>query len=399
MPLNFYHHSVVHYDLHDNQNSHESTTLNEKYGLPAGRLRSFIDSYHGLKSKSGDTHVANCASCHGVHRILQSSDEFSSIHPNNLQKTCGECHPNISERLAATPIHTFSENDKNTRSAAAIIIEKIYIIAIIVIIGLMIIHWIIDLIRQVINIMHKPQVQRMRTNEVFQHTLTMVSFIILVITGFTLRFGDGWLAKFFFGWEGGFELRGIIHRVAAVIFIITTIWHVLYLMFTTRGKAFFKDMLPGLIDLTQFYERIMYNLGRRKNTPQFKRFGYVEKAEYWAIVWGTVVMILSGIFLWFDNYFSLFLPKGFFDVSVVIHYWEAWLATLAIVVWHLYSTLFSPHVYPMNPSWITGKMPEDMYKREHPEHLEEAKEEEKSAIRKEMDTLSLSRKDIPPKEK
>jgi hypothetical protein len=110
-------------------------------------------------------------------------------------------------------------------------------------------------------------------------------------------------------------------------------------------------------------------------------------------------MILSGIFLWFDNYFSLFLPKGFFDVSVVIHYWEAWLATLAIVVWHLYSTLFSPHVYPMNPSWITGKMPEDMYKREHPEHLEEAKEEEKSAIRKEMDTLSLSRKDIPPKEK
>ncbi|MEE8479072.1 MAG: cytochrome b/b6 domain-containing protein, partial [Candidatus Neomarinimicrobiota bacterium] len=378
---------------------HESTTLNEKYGLPAGRLRSFIDSYHGLKSKAGDTHVANCASCHGVHRILQSSDEYSSIHPSNLQTTCGECHPKISERLAASPIHTFSENDANERSPVAIIVEKIYIIAIIVIIGLMLIHWLIDLIKQIVNSMRKPQVRRMRTHEVWQHTLTMVSFIVLAISGFALRFNEGWITEFFFGWERGFELRGLIHRISAVVFTITALWHLVFILFTTRGKTFFNDMWPNLLDFTQFYERIMYNLGKRDKTPQFKRFSYIEKAEYWALAWGTVVMIVTGIFLWFDNYFSLFLPKGFFDVSLVIHYWEAWLATLAIGVWHLYSTLFNPHVYPMNTSWLTGKMPEDMYKQEHPEHLEEAKKEEKELIRKEMDTLSLSRKDIPPKEK
>ncbi|RLD27219.1 MAG: hypothetical protein DRI70_04735, partial [Bacteroidetes bacterium] len=108
-------------------------------------------------------------------------------------------------------------------------------------------------------------------------------------------------------------------------------------------------------------------------------------------------MIITGIVLWFDNYFSLFLPKGFLDVSLVVHYWEAWLATLAIGVWHLYATLFNPHVYPMNPSWITGKMPEDMYRHEHPLHLEEAKNDEKASIRKTLNEMSIARKDIPPK--
>ena len=374
---------------------HESATLNEKYGLPTDRLKTFIDSYHGLKSKAGDTHVANCASCHGVHRILPSTDEDSSIHPSNLQQTCGECHPKISERLAAAPIHGIT--DEGLRNPVADIVEKIYIIAIIVIIGFMLLHWIIDLIRQIVNSMRKPQVRRMRTHEVWQHTFIMLSFIVLAISGFALRFSEAWITDLFFGWERGFELRGLIHRISAVVFIFTILWHLVFIIFSQRGKTFFKDMWPNMLDFVQFYERIMYNLGRRDKTPQFKRFSYIEKAEYWALVWGTAVMIITGIFLWFDNYFSLFLPKGFLDVSLVIHYWEAWLATLAIGVWHLYSTLFNPHVYPMNTSWLTGKMPEEMYKHEHPEYLEEAKKEETTLIRKQMDTLSISRKDIPAK--
>lgn len=374
---------------------HDSARLNEKYGLPTARLRTFIDSYHGLKSKSGDTHVANCASCHGVHRILPSTDETSSIHPNNLKQTCGECHPKISDRLAAAPIHGIG--GEGLLTPVAVIIEKIYILAIIVIIGFMIIHWIIDLIRQIVNSMRKQQVRRMRTHEVWQHTLIMISFIALAISGFALRFSDAWISEFFFGWERGFELRGLIHRISAVVFTLTVIWHTVFILFMPRGKVFLKDMWPNLLDFMQFYERIMYNLGRRDKTPQFKRFSYIEKAEYWALVWGTVVMIITGIFLWFDNYFSLFLPKGFLDVSLVIHYWEAWLATLAIGVWHLYSTLFNPHVYPMNTSWLTGKMPEDMYKREHPEHLEEAKKEERDLLKKEMDSLSISKKDLENK--
>jgi len=97
--------------------------------------------------------------------------------------------------------------------------------------------------------------------------------------------------------------------------------------------------------------------------------GYIEKAEYWALIWGSIIMTITGTLLWFDNFFvsALGLPKGILDVVLVIHYYEAWLATLAIVVWHGYSVLLSPHIYPMNPAWITGKMPRDMYLHEHPE--------------------------------
>jgi cytochrome b subunit of formate dehydrogenase len=352
---------------------HESAVLNEKYGLQSGRLATFIDSYHGLKTKAGDTHVANCASCHGVHRILPSSDPTSTIYPGNLQKTCGECHPGISVALASMPIH--GVRGEGLRTPAAEIVEDIYIIAIIVIIGLMVIHWLLDLGRQIKNLLDtRPRVRRMTASEVWQHTFLMLSFIVLVISGFSLRFDQSAIARFFFGWEGGFELRGTVHRVAAVAFMFTVLWHMLFLT-TGRGRHFVGDMLPVRQDFLFFGNRILYNLGLRPWKPCIQRFSYVEKAEYWALVWGTVVMILTGLMLWFDNQVIEWLPKGALDVALVVHYWEAWLATLAIAVWHMYATVFNPHVYPMNTSWLNGMMPESMYEHEHPGHLAQARAE------------------------
>jgi cytochrome b subunit of formate dehydrogenase len=343
---------------------HQSITLTERYGISTGRRPSFIDNYHGLKTKAGDLEVANCASCHGVHLILPSSNPASRVNADNLRNTCGECHPGITSELAATPIHGFVEGGEESKVAG--IVRIVYILAIIVIIGLMALHWIIDLWRQIVNVMRKPQVRRMWADEVWQHTLLMVSFIVLVITGFSLRYGDSWYATLLFGWDYGFTVRGIIHRVAAVVMVVSTLWHLLYL-FSRRGRRFLKDMMPNFDDFRQFVQRILYNLGLSKKEPRFKRFSYVEKAEYWALVWGNAVMIITGFLLWFDNFFVSFLPKEFLEVALVIHFYEAILATLAIVIWHLYSTVFNPHVYPMNPSWLTGKMPRDMFEHEHPD--------------------------------
>ena len=150
---------------------HESAVLFEKYGLETERLTTFIDSYHGLKSKAGDTHVANCASCHGVHRILPSSDPESTIHPDNLRNTCGDCHPKITTRLASQPIH--GATGEGLRGEAADLVEKIYIVAIVIIIGLMVLHWLIDLVRQIRLVMQRrPQIRRMLPYEVWQHTLS-----------------------------------------------------------------------------------------------------------------------------------------------------------------------------------------------------------------------------------
>jgi formate dehydrogenase gamma subunit len=371
---------------------HESAVLNEKYGLATGRLASFIDSYHGLKSKAGDPHVANCGSCHGVHRILPSSDPRSSVHPDNLQKTCGDCHPGISASLAAQPIHGVT--GQGLRTEVADVVERIYIVVIVLTIGLMVIHWLIDLFRQLrAHLRSRPQVRRMRLNEVWQHALLALTFIALVISGFSLRFSDSWFARLFFGWEGGFEWRGNVHRIAAVLFTLTAAWHMIYVAATIRGRRFVRDMLPTMKDAAQMRDKMLYNLGRKAEAPRFGRFSYVEKAEYWALIWGTVLMTVTGVLLWFDNFFIQHMPKGVLDVALVIHYWEAWLATLAILVWHMYSTVFNPEVYPMNPSWITGNMPDEMYRHEHPEHYEQARAETDAEIREELARMSVPREE------
>ncbi len=230
----------------------------------------------------------------------------------------------------------------------------------------MVIHWLIDLRKQIQLVNQKPQIQRMTYGEVWQHTFLMVTFIVLVFTGFSLRFSEAWWVKLLFGWQGGFQLRGLIHRVAAGLFIFTVIWHIFFLI-TRRGRQFAVDMIPEKADFKQFFQSMAYNLNLSKTKPAFGRFSYVEKAEYWALVWGAAVMIFSGFFLWFDNIASRWFAKGFLDVMLVVHYYEAWLATLAILIWHMYSTVFSPNVYPMNPSWYTGKMPKEIYEHEHPE--------------------------------
>ena len=342
---------------------HESARLNEKYGTPGGRYQSWVDSYHGLKSKAGDLTVANCSSCHGAHRILPHTDPTSSIFPANLQTTCGQCHPGISAQMASTKIHG---TPGTSQTPLANVVKSIYIVLIIVVIGVMIIHWLLDLFKQIRGVNKLPQVRRMNFNEVWQHAFLTVTFIVLVASGFSLRYSESWWTNLLFGWEGGFELRGIIHRVAAVLLVLTAFWHMIYLA-SRRGRKFFSDIMPTKKDIVQFFEMLAYYIGLRRDHPRFARFSYVEKAEYWALVWGTVIMAVTGFALWFDNLVVQWFPKGALDVMLVIHYYEAWLATLAILVWHMYSTVFNPKVYPMNPSWYTGKMPVEMLRTEHPD--------------------------------
>jgi asparagine N-glycosylation enzyme membrane subunit Stt3 len=80
----------------------------------------------------------------------------------------------------------------------------------------------------------------------------------------------------------------------------------------------------------------------------------VEKAEYWAVVWGAVVMIATGLLLWANNLVLKLLPKSWLDVATSVHFYEAVLATLAILVWHFYPVIFDPDVYPLNTAFLTG---------------------------------------------
>lgn len=341
---------------------HESASLNDKYSIPTGRVKTWVDSYHGLKSTGGDVGVANCASCHDAHLILPHTDSLSTIHASNLQQTCGSCHPGISATLARTTVH----GSPGGSSPISNLVETLYIIAIFLIVGFMVGHAVIDYRKQLGVLRAMPQVQRMNRNEVAQHWGLMISFVVLVITGFSLRYSDAWWSHLLFGWEGGAPARGLIHRIAGVVLIGSSIWHLLYL-FTPRGKQFISDIWVKRRDLSDLISAIRYNLGLSQTRPTFERFGYVEKIEYWALIWGTIVMVVTGLLLWFDNTVIRFVPRELLDIALVIHFYEAVLASLAILVWHLYSTVFNPSVYPMNPAWLSGQMPEKMFRHEHGE--------------------------------
>lgn len=376
---------------------HNAMVLNEKYGLQGSKEAQYIDSYHGMKSGEGDSSVANCASCHGAHRILPSSDPESSVNTANLKRTCGECHPKITDTIAQSPIHGVGEVQK--RAPIAEWVQQIYIVLIIVVIGGMFLHNALDYISRVRAMLaRRPRVRRMRMDEVWQHTLLMVSFIVLVISGFSLTYHQSFIAKFFFGWEGGFAMRGTVHRIAAVIMIVGSFWH-LFFLFTSRGRQFVKDMMPCIEDVHFLINRLLNFIGKGEAQGCSQRFNYTEKAEYWALIWGTIVMAATGLLLWFDNFFSAFFGRTVFDVAVMIHFWEAWLATLAILVWHLYGVIFNPDVYPMNPAWINGTMSEELYQHEHPGHLEEARAETDDLLHRHMSKIrrDLGNDDEPPK--
>jgi cytochrome b subunit of formate dehydrogenase len=364
---------------------HSSLQLSEKYGIASNRINTFEDSYHGLAMRGGSLQVANCASCHGVHNILPSTDPRSLVHKDNLTATCGSCHPGANERFATGRVHVLY--DSKEEEPILYWISTIYIILIFVIIGGMLLHNALDYYRKARNkllmrrgLMPSHHVQshrlyvRMTLDERMQHLSLMLSFWVLVVTGFMLRFPDAWWVRIINDiYAPAFDLRGVIHRVAGVVMILASLYHVYYLAFTKRGRELFVDILPRISDATDAWRMLKYNLGLSSDKPKFDRFSYIEKSEYWALVWGTIVMALTGVFMWFDNYFMNIFTKTGYEVARVIHYYEAWLATLAIIVWHIYFVMFNPDVYPMNLSWIKGTLTEEEMMHEHPLELERIK--------------------------
>ncbi|MBI4168500.1 MAG: cytochrome b/b6 domain-containing protein [Acidobacteria bacterium] len=168
-----------------------------------------------------------------------------------------------------------------------------------------------------------------------------------------------------------FEWRGPLHRIAAILLVGASLAHIAYLAFTARGGEFLGEIAPRREDLTDALAVLQYNLRLTDTRPQFGRFSYVEKCEYWALVWGTLLMSLTGPILWFEETFIGPLNKLGWDVARTIHFYEAWLATLAILVWHTYYAIFNPDVYPMNLAWLTGTISEAEMAKEHPLELAE----------------------------
>ena len=350
---------------------HSDERLELRYNLPADRVPSYADSYHGLASRGGSQSVANCASCHGVHNIFRSNDPRSTVNTANLSKTCGNCHAGAGEHFVIGPVHVST----STGPASPIVkwIRWTYLALIPLTLGFMIVHNLLDFLMKLIRRQPRhetgAQVSRMNLNFRIAHAGVVLSFPTLVVTGFALKFPEAWWARPLLLLEGHFAFRGAVHRGAAVVLVVSTLYHVIHLAINRRDRLFLKAMLPEPKDVIDLAQVFAHNLGLTKAEPQFAKFNYAEKVEYWAFMWGTVVMTVSGCLLWFNNFTLRHFPKWVSDAATAVHYYEALLATFSILLWHFYMVIFDPLVYPMDTAWLNGKVPADHYRHSRPAYF------------------------------
>jgi len=365
---------------------HEGVALTQEFGVASERVSSYQASYHGLASRLGSKVVANCASCHGVHNILPSSDPKSMINAANLPQTCGQCHVGATANFTKGRIHlgaaltSGAAYGYDVSVVGTTVVRWIYLPLIVLVIGGMVVHNALVWRKKAAakRRYESRTIIRLTRNQRWQHWLLLTSFLVLVLSGFALQYPNSWLA-----WLLGSNepFRRTIHRMAAVIMLITGTYHVLYLALSSEGRQWVKDMLPKGKDVKDVAQNFGYYLGLRADKPKIARFGYAEKAEYWAVVWGTIIMGLTGLMIWFKIGIFGFLPRWWIDIALAIHFYEAVLATLAIVVWHFYQVIFDPDIYPANFAFIDGRVSEASYKEEHELAYEQMKEQ---AAREEM---------------
>ncbi len=340
---------------------HDNVRLTRKFGLPGDRTLSFDASFHGLAAKAGSQTVANCASCHGVHNILPSSDPKSTIAPKNLPATCGKCHEGAGTRFALGPVHQWAGRTEPVSVAWA---RRAYLVLIPLCVGLMFLYNFGDWVRKLRKRLRTggpvaPQLPpirplRMYRVERFLHAGLATSFIVLAWTGFQLKYPDQWWARQAVVLEGGVTARGVVHRAAAIVFVATAIAHLVSLIASRRLRQHWKNLWPRYTDAGEALGGLAYNLGLTSRRPAISPYSFVEKAEYWAVVWGGVVMTVTGVLLWANTLALKWLPKEALDFSTAVHFYEALLACLSIVVWHFYVVIFDPDVYPMDTAWFGG---------------------------------------------
>ena len=215
----------------------------------------------------------------------------------------------------------------------------------------------------------QPMYKRFTISDRIEHWSEMIAFFTLGLTGLIQRYAEWPISLQIMEWMGGIEQVRLIHHGAAVLLMLAVIYH-----FGAAGYKYYVKrapikMLPNLRDITNAWGWVLYYLGQREHHPQEGRFTFGEKLEYWAFVWGTIVMGLTGFALWNPLATSKYFPGTVIPAAKIAHSLEAVLAVLAIIIWHFYNV----HVKMFNKSMFTGKMSEEEMLHEHPLELADIK--------------------------
>ena len=218
-----------------------------------------------------------------------------------------------------------------------------------------------------------------------EHALLLSSFTILVLTGVPQKFSAYAWADWMITAMGGIETVRVIHRVAAIVLMLETIYHFSAVSYKIYVKRVSLTMLPSMQDAKDGIQALGYNVGLVKFPPRMGRYAFGEKVEYWAVIWGTVIMVMTGFILWNPIAAATFLPGQAIPAAKAAHGGEALLAMLSIITWHIYNV----HVKQFNKSMFTGYISRHEMVEEHPVELEQI---ERGQAQRVVDPAGVSRR-------
>lgn len=214
-----------------------------------------------------------------------------------------------------------------------------------------------------------PRYARFSLLDRFQHLVMLLSFTTLAITGLVQKYALSSVSIFIIGVWGGIENVRATHHIAAIVLMLVAVVHLVVLGYKTFVLRRRLSMLPSLQDVKDALAAFTYNIGLRKSGAQMGRYTFEEKAEYWALVWGILIMGLTGFIMWNPITTVKLLPGDFIPAAKAAHGAEALLAVLAIIVWHMYGV----HLRRFNKSMWTGQLSEEEMLHEHPLELADLK--------------------------
>ncbi|MFN7973040.1 MAG: cytochrome c3 family protein [Acidobacteriota bacterium] len=358
-----------------------------RYGLSTAVLDTYLQDFHGVsvtyRRKEGTRAAGNlqatCIDCHGAHAIAKRGTSASLEMKANLARMCARCHPGASESFTRAWLSHYIPSPR--RAPLVYFVRAGYSVFIpFMVIGLMA-HIGLDLerhrrhrtprsARSVVTRAGDGSRVRFTRFRRAEHLAVMVTFTLLVVTGLPQKFHDtGWGERMILT-LGGMEATRLVHRVAGVAFTVLAAVHLGgNLLGILRGKMR-PSMLLGRQDFRDTIQSVRHSLGRVPSPPRFDRFDFRQKFEYWGIIMGGTVMIVTGFILIFPMLFAAYFPGQLIPAAKTAHSFEALLALLVIIVWHVYCAFLSPEVFPLDRTIFTGRITRERMEEEHPLELE-----------------------------
>ena len=351
------------------------------------QTETFFDTFHGKVSRLGSAGAAKCHDCHGTHNILPPTNPASTLGRDNVVETCGKCHSGSHRQFTGYLTHaTHHDRAKfpwlfwSFWGMTALLVGTL---------TFSLIHTLAWLVRLWLTRdewkTHK-ELSRTRDRKMYRrfdrfsrtlHIVMLLSFFTLALTGMALKFSHmSWagIVSFLFG---GFDTMGVLHRIAAVILVCVFVAHLWDVTRKKRrtGKSWWQmitgpeSILFTARDLKDVIQSIrwFFGIGSR---PSYGRYTYWEKFDYFAVLWGIVIIGSTGLILWFPEFFTHIIPGWFVNVATIIHSDEALLAVGFIFTIHFFNTHFRPDKFPMDPVIFTGRMTVEELKYDKPDEYE-----------------------------